>query len=100
MRHRYQGGCLRLMPRKSGSACWEFLWRENDKNGNRIRRTAVIGTIDQFSTLDLAQAAVNGLRMCVNEDRNRQPEQRIRVADLVDHYIETELSQDADWHSH
>jgi len=88
------------MPRKSGSPCWEFLWRENDKNGNRIRRTAVIGTIDQFSTLDLAQAAVNGLRMCVNEDRNRQPEQRIRVADLVDHYIETELSQDADWHSH
>jgi integrase len=88
------------MPRKSGSACWEFLWRENDKNGNRIRRTAVIGTIDQFSTLALAQAAVNGLRMCVNEDRNRQPEQRIRVADLVDHYIETELSQDADWHSH
>jgi hypothetical protein len=40
MRHRYQGGCLRLMPRKSGLACWEFLWRENDKNGNRIRRTA------------------------------------------------------------
>jgi hypothetical protein len=32
------------MPRKSGSACWEFLWRENDKNGNGIRRTAVIGT--------------------------------------------------------
>jgi integrase len=33
-------------------------------------------------------------------DRNRQREQSITVADLVDHYIHTELSDEADWHSH
>jgi integrase len=60
----------------------------------------VVGTVDQFPTKDLAQAALNGLRMCINEDRNRQREQSIRVADLVDHYVQTELSEDADWHSH
>src|SRR6267378_1495611 len=38
--------------------------------------------------------------MCINEDRNRQREQRIQVADLVDHYIQTELAEEADWHSH
>jgi hypothetical protein len=38
--------------------------------------------------------------MSVNQDRNRQREQSIVVADLVDHYIETELSDEADWHSH
>ena len=38
--------------------------------------------------------------MSINQDRNRQREQAIVVADLVDHYIETELSDEADWHSH
>jgi hypothetical protein len=38
--------------------------------------------------------------MSINQNRNRQREQSIVVADLVDHYIETELSDEADWHSH
>jgi integrase len=38
--------------------------------------------------------------MSINQDRNRQTEQLIAVADLVDHYIHTELSDEADWHSH
>jgi hypothetical protein len=100
MRVRYQRGCLRRTDRKSGPACWEFLWRENDVGGKRVRRTAVIGTVDQFPTENLAQSAVNGLRMCINQDRNRQRKQTICVADLVDHYMQTELSGDADWHSH
>jgi hypothetical protein len=51
----------------------------------------VIGTVEQFPTRDLAEVAVNGLRMSINQNRNRQREQSIPVADLVDHYIETEL---------
>jgi hypothetical protein len=100
MRLRNQRGCLRCTRRKTGPSCWEFLWRENDSAGNRTRRTAVIGTAEQFPTRDLAQVAVNGLRMCINQDRNRQREQSVVVADLVDHYIRTELSDEADWHSH
>jgi len=30
-------------------------------------------------------------RVSINEARNRQPEQLINVADLIDHYTETEL---------
>ncbi len=100
MRLRNQRGCLRCTRRKTGPSCWEFLWRESDADGNRTRRTAVIGTLEQFPTRDLAQAAVNGLRMSINQDRNRQREQSIAVSDLVDHYIVTELSDEADWHSH
>jgi hypothetical protein len=59
----------------------------------------VIGTLEQFPTRDLAQVAVNGLRMSINQERNRQREQSIVVADLVDHCIETELSDEAAWHS-
>ena len=61
MRLRNQRGCLRCTRRKTGPSCWEFLWRENDSDGNRPRRTAVIGTLEQFPTRELAQAAVNGL---------------------------------------
>lgn len=99
MRHRYQHGYLRCTTRESGPDCWEFLWRETTPNGQRVRHTAVIGTIEEFSTRAAAEEAANGLRMCANEQRNRQPEQRITVADLIDHYIETELSDTATWHS-
>jgi hypothetical protein len=58
MRLRNQRGCLRCTRRKTGPPCWEFLWRENDADGNRTRRTAVIGTLEQFPTRDLAQAGI------------------------------------------
>jgi len=92
--------CLRCTRRKTGPSCWEFLWRENDADGNRTRRTAVIGTVEQLPTRDLAEVAVNGLRVGINQHRIRQREQSIVVADLVDHYIQTELSDEAGWHSH
>ena len=96
MRQCYQRGCLRRTQRKSGPDCWEFLWRENDVTGKRVRRNKVIGTVTQFPTEDSARAEVNGLRIYINQDRSRQQEQRVQVADLVDHYIKTELSDNAD----
>lgn len=95
---RYQHGYLRCMKRKHGSPCWEFMWREQETSGKRVHRTTVIGTAEQYPTEELAQEAVVGLRMQINEARNRQPNQSIYVADLIDHYVNTELA--ADWHSH
>ena len=100
MLQRYQRGSLRCTKRKAGPDRWEYLWRENDETGMRVRRTTVIGTVEQYPTRDLAQAAVNGLRMQVNEDRLRHPGRHIIVADLIDHYVQTELSEQAGWHSH
>ena len=60
----------------------------------------MIGTREDYPPIELAQKAVTGLRMLINEDRNRQREQSILVADLVDHYVGTELSETAEWHSH
>ena len=99
IRQCYQRGCLRYAKRKSGSDCWEFLWRETDATGKRVRRTAFIGTVDEYPTKELAQAAANGLRMRVNEDRNRELGRDILVEDLVDHYRHTELCDEADWHA-
>jgi hypothetical protein len=57
MRLRNQRACLRCTRRKTGSSCWEFFWRENDSDGNRARPTAVIGTVEQLPTRDLAEIA-------------------------------------------
>jgi hypothetical protein len=95
---RYQHGYLRCVKRKTGSCQWEFLWREN-VGGCRIRRTAVIASIDQYPNKELVQTAVNGFRVRLNENRNRQGQQVILVADLIDHYIETELSDETEWRS-
>jgi integrase len=85
--------------RKNGQSVWEFLWREYGATGKRVRRTAVVGTIEQYATEDLALAAVNGLRVTINEVCNRQPEQSVLFGDLVDHYKQTELGDRAEWYS-
>ncbi len=94
MRVRYQRGYLRLGSRKNGPDCWEFLWWDSEFPGKRIRRKAVIGTIQQYPNVEEAWQASNGLRVSINEARNRQREQTITVADLVDHYQATELALD------
>ena len=100
IRQCYQRGCLRCTKRKAGPDRWEYLWRQNDVTGKRVRRTTVIGAVDQYPTGELAEAAVNGLRMQINEDHLRQPGHDILVVELVDHYVQTELSEGIGWHSH
>ncbi len=94
MRVRYQRGYLRLGQRKKGPDRWEFLWWDSESTGVRVRRKAVIGTVQQYPNLENAWHASNGLRVSINETRNRQREQAVTVADLVDHYIRIELAND------
>ncbi len=94
MRERYQGGYLRHGLRKTGPMRWEFLWWDTESTGRRVRRKAVIGTVQQYPNLEDAWQASNGLRVSINEARNRQREQSISVADLIAHYIQTELASD------
>ena len=94
MRTRYQRGYLRLGHRKTRPACWEFLWWDNVPEGRRVRRKAIIGTVLQYPNVEDAWQASNGLRVSINEARNRQREQLITVAALIDHYTKTELAID------
>ena len=94
MRVRYQRGYLRLGQRKKGPNRWEFLWWDRESTGVPVRRKAVIGSVQQYPNLESAWQASNGLRVSINEARNRQREQAVTVADLVDHYSRTELAGD------
>jgi hypothetical protein len=60
----------------------------------RVRRKAIIGTVQEYPNLENAWQASNGLRVSINETRNRQREQAVKVADLVDHYSRIELAND------
>ena len=99
MSQHYQYGYLRCMERKAGFPRWEFLWREEDEFGNPVRRTAIIGTLEQYPTKESASAATNGLQMQINADRHRRPGHTIRVTDLIDHYLRTEFSADNERHA-
>ena len=94
MRVRYQRGYLRLGQRKKGPNRREFLWWDRESTGVPVRRKAVIGSVQQYPNLESAWQASNGLRVSINEARNRQREQAVTVADLVDHYSRTELAGD------
>lgn len=92
---RYQQGYLRLGRQKTGPDCREFLWWHSELIGKRVRGRAVIGKLQQqYPNVEDAWQASNGLRVSINETRNRQPEQTITMADLVDHYHATELALD------
>lgn len=71
MSKRYQNGYLRCAKRRSGLQCWKFLWREDNDKGKRVRCTAIIGTVAQLPTEQLARTAANELRVQINSDNNR-----------------------------
>ena len=96
---RHQRGYLRCAKRKKGPAKWEFLWREVGPTGELIRRTTVIGSIEQYPTEESASAAINGLRVSVNDACNRQFHKSVRVGDIADHYTKTELGEESEWYS-
>jgi integrase len=85
--------------RKNGPAKWEFLWREIGPTGGLIRRTTVIGSIEQYPTEESASAAINGLRVSVNDACNRQFHKSVLMGELVDHYIKKELGEHSEWYS-
>lgn len=92
MKQTYQGGYLRRTKRKAGPDRWEYLWREKDESGVVRRRTAIVGTLEQYPNEQAALSAVNGLRMQINADLFRQRHRPILVRDLIDHYVQTDLS--------
>jgi hypothetical protein len=90
----YQHGYLRLKKRKSGAHRWEFLWREPDERGKRIHRTAIVGTVEQYPTEELAWTAANGLRVYLNGNRNCYSARPLPIRDLIYHYLHTDFSME------
>jgi integrase len=92
---RFQRGSLRIEPRKNGNT-WVlryFITRETD--GRRVEHTLSVGLVDHLPSESAAWAEVEHQHL--NQQIN-QPGFRGRVtfADLAHHYMQNELSEQAD----
>ena len=90
-RTRYQQGMIDRVKRKRGPDCWIFRWRETDASGKRVRRTSILGTVEQYPTETSAQRAAEALRITINEEQPRSAQRPISVAALIDHFKQHEL---------
>jgi len=86
----YQKGSLKLAVRKKGKA-WEYRWREVQIDGSIRRKNIVIGTLEEFPNQSAAQAAVDALRLDINQRTPQQLLKDISVETLVNHYRQHEL---------
>jgi len=91
MTQRYQNGYLRCAKRKSSPAVWELLYRYKGDDGALKRRTVQIGTVEEYPSRELAEAAANGFKLDINKDVHRVHHKPILIADLIDHYLRTRL---------
>src|SRR5437764_29036 len=90
-RTRYQQGSLVLEERKRGSAVWVYRWWEKDINGKPVRRKLQIGSLGQYPTESVAQAAADALRLTINNPSNRRNLRQTTVNILWEHYCREEL---------
>ena len=63
-----------------------------DESGEAIRRNAVIGTMDEYPSEELLKQR-QWSETQYNDIRNRQRQQPIFSAELIDHYLTTELGE-------
>jgi hypothetical protein len=87
----YQRGSLRRIRRKDGTTVWVYRWRETQIDSTRKRRAIIVGAVEDYPTESLAQAAVDSLRLTINQTVPQELIKDISVETLVSHYREHEL---------
>jgi integrase len=83
-----QQGSVILTGRKFGPDVWQFRWSEKDRNGRRIYRKRVIGTIQQYPDAQAAREVATGLVGHINAGGNGC---QITVAQICEHFEQREL---------
>ncbi len=81
-----QYGNLTKQARKHGPAVWAFRWWEAGANGNRVRRSMILGTVKDFGNQAAARRAVAGLLREINSSDRRFHVRPITKRELVAHY--------------
>ena len=87
----YQKGSLRLADRKKGKV-WEFLWREVQLDGTIRRKHIVIGTQEDLPTESSAQAAVDAIRLEINQQTPQQAHQKHQFRDACESLSPTRVA--------
>jgi integrase len=91
LRQRYQHGCLSRKKRARGEDVWEFRYYETTTEGQRRRRSVLIGSVARYPTRAEALREVEPLRLRLNvESRLGGP---VTIGALAARYIEQELPE-------
>lgn len=90
-RQRYQNGCLTRKTRIRGDDVWEFRYYETTADGQRHRRSVLVGSVARYPTRAEALREVEPLRLRLNvESRLGGP---VTIRALLARYIEQELPE-------
>jgi SLT domain-containing protein len=89
-RTRHQNGSLFRVGRRTGPDVWEFRWYETNAEGRRVRRKAVLGTVEKYNTESAAQGAADTLRININEKKATQQFDSMTLEALWEHYKKEE----------
>ena len=87
-RTKYQYGTLTLEPRARGPKVWSYRYFEAI-NGQKRRRKAILGTVEQYRTRAVAERACEHIRLTANAEK-LNPECP-SVGALIDRYTEQVL---------
>ena len=94
-----QQGSLIRSNRKRGPDVWQFRWADRGPQGKRIYRKRVIGTVCQYPDADSARKSVTGLLRELNWNTLHRCPLPMTVAEICDHFIQRELTDDNLWRS-
>jgi integrase len=86
-----QQGSIIQTVRKQGPNVWSFRWSEKNRNGRRVSRKRVIGTIEQYPDANVARAAAGALLAQINGYSNHIDACRITVTQICEHFEQKEL---------
>ena len=81
-----QQGSIIQTVRKQGPNVWSFRWSEKNRNGRRVYRKRVIGTIEQYPDANAASAAAGALMAQINAYSNHDDADRIIVTEICEHF--------------
>jgi len=89
----YQFGSLTRKKRARGPDAWEFRYYESTAQGMRNRKTATVGTVEQFKTKALAKKAVEALLLKLNSETPQQRMAAVTFGAICDRYLLEELPE-------
>jgi integrase len=92
-----QKGSLIRSSRRQGPDVWEYRWRESCSGQTRKHRRIVIGTLNTLKNESAALKSIAALRRDININDRRMGTKPLRLAELVEHYRQKELSTDNEW---
>jgi integrase len=94
-RTRYQYGSLEIKERKKRKGVWEFRYYETDSEGRRQRRTATVGTQEEYPTESAARKspAVQAILLRLNADQPTAAVGAVEFGAVIARYEQEEMPE-------